>query len=1130
MARKKNNLWADQIEVRRRFSRSVNLERDLDQADIVSDYIPTSGSALVVTRVLEALNTPHSNRAFTITGVYGTGKSAGLQALLGYLAPQDRPVHSVAKQKLHDILEDVHSENTSQLPAGRAVAVGQREPLERTILRALRNSFEKSGSGRKPTVLSEIEDLQQQDDSTLAKSRQKVLDYVVQSAKYHNGHLLLVLDELGKNLEYCATNPHLSDLFLLQQLAELPSSPADPAIVVVGVLHQSFAEYGQSLASLQRKEWGKIQGRFEDIAFSESPEQIVRLLAAAINQKEVARNAKYGKNWQTFLRQTLKTDIEGDTLQLLRPLHPLTALLLPNLAVRLAQNDRSVFSFLASAEPFSFGDFIRQNDAQHLFRLHHLYDYIENAWGQAIHSKRGAERWNEIRRIVEDSGVVDQHLLEAVKTVAVLNVVSSNGLLRASRAIVAAALQNEPEVENSNTLLDALANLPIVTYRKRTDEFRLWEGTDFNLEDELGQILDAGSDSLVNELNKGYVLPSILVRRHAFKTGTNRLFEQVYADGSTNLRTLEVQSTQSDGLILRWLGQQSDGIPATTPKGYPIVCIVGSETIALQAAVKELQALRHIEKSNEKLVRDSVARREVAERIAATESLVSETMRQTFDPKKIVITSGAESTTLQSEAELQGYLAGICDQVYCHSLPVQNELLNRRDLSSQAAAGRRMLIEHILANGNEERLGIKGFGPEYAMYASMVERLGFHQTVGGQPKLVEPTDKELPGWTAIVGRMRELQGEPISVADLERILHAPPFGLKNGIIPVVLALLSVLHRDSISMYRDGTFIPEFAAEHFEVMIKRPQKFALRWFEVDDSRREVLVALSRILIAGEPATTLLAAAKPLIGFVRQLPDYTKRTRNMGSLARSALDVIIEANDAEELLLDLLPRSLDQEPLRTGTVTTDRANRYAEALREVIVEWNECFGKLLSRCTKELSEALNTSSDLPAMWSELRQRAQRLQNRSLDRSISGLVNALGSEAKTTPEDWLESVMLVLADANPRSWTADNVTRFKDELALKSRAFLDLESVHASGGGNLKLLSFTDNAGNMVRSVFSLNEQDRQRAKADARAILDAHAGENRAYLQTLLLELVSEVARLGTSETSGNDKPSDDQGVA
>ena len=49
------------------------------------------------------------------------------------------------------------------------------------------------------------------------------------------------------------------------------------------MLHQKLEYYAQNLNIEIKNEWKKIQGRFEEIPFIESTEQMIRILGEAIN-------------------------------------------------------------------------------------------------------------------------------------------------------------------------------------------------------------------------------------------------------------------------------------------------------------------------------------------------------------------------------------------------------------------------------------------------------------------------------------------------------------------------------------------------------------------------------------------------------------------------------------------------------------------------------------------------------------------------------------------------------------------------------------------------------------------------------------------------------------------------------
>jgi predicted NACHT family NTPase len=63
------------VGVRQRFLRSVNLERDFYSEDALQGYVPTPAALSALERIAEGIRNPNA-RAYSLTGAYGTGKSA----------------------------------------------------------------------------------------------------------------------------------------------------------------------------------------------------------------------------------------------------------------------------------------------------------------------------------------------------------------------------------------------------------------------------------------------------------------------------------------------------------------------------------------------------------------------------------------------------------------------------------------------------------------------------------------------------------------------------------------------------------------------------------------------------------------------------------------------------------------------------------------------------------------------------------------------------------------------------------------------------------------------------------------------------------------------------------------------
>ena len=83
-----NKPLSEYFSLRRRYSRSINLERDFDKVDALVGYIPTERSVDATKRILAGFSGTSNHRAWTLTSVYGTGKSAFAHFFASLCAPE----------------------------------------------------------------------------------------------------------------------------------------------------------------------------------------------------------------------------------------------------------------------------------------------------------------------------------------------------------------------------------------------------------------------------------------------------------------------------------------------------------------------------------------------------------------------------------------------------------------------------------------------------------------------------------------------------------------------------------------------------------------------------------------------------------------------------------------------------------------------------------------------------------------------------------------------------------------------------------------------------------------------------------------------------------------------------------
>lgn len=1080
-----NKKLSHYFSLQRRYSRSINLERDLDSVEALEGYVLTKRAIDSLKRILNSFNTQEGNRAWTLTSVYGTGKSAFAHYLISLAASSQSKIHlkalSIAEDKLgrdSDIYQLIQDKIK---PTGliRAVATGQREPISHTIIRALLtgvNSFWSPVQRNKINVVRQLVDLEAEINDGGKVDSREIPNLVLELAQESQSGIFLVIDELGKNLEYAAHAKGDEDLYLLQQLAELPQDSKAP-IYILGILHQAFAEYGQRLATIQRNEWAKIQGRFEDISFTESSGQMMSLIGEAIDSS-AADNIRiatqtYAQEWFQHLESIIvDEEVTEQVIQKDYPLHPLSALVLPSLCQKYAQNDRSLFTFLTSSEPLSFRNFLEseevtlKNYESPCLKVYQVYDYFIESAGMGLASRPNLQRWVEIQDLINDAKRLEEDSLRVLKTIGIFNLITVTGSMRATRNLVCLAMCNVPSAAEINywqEIIDKLLKQNLITHRRQLDELRIWQGSDFNVDSELSTYIEQERSPLVKLLSLHRPLKPLVAQRHSYKTGTLRYFERHYLDNSQDLRQLRCSSVDADGFVGYWVGEEiPSSVPSTTSDGKPLVILSAANLDILRIRTLEFVALNNIKKTAKELQTDGVARKEVNYRLQEAEEFLDETLNQCFS---IGVNQQCwiqgEIETLNNITDFNSKLSDICDRVYHRSPILWNELINRRDLTSQGAKARRELIQAMLEHQNEEKLGLEGYGPEVSMYYSLLEETGIHRQEEGYWDFYPPLAlSEVEGsdnsglnslWEAVENFCLAATETSQTFDLLYRSLAAPPYGVKQGAIPVILAAVLLYHADDLGLYQDGTFIPVLGTEHFELLVKYPERFAVKYFAVVGLRAEVFKELEAILrnpqlknLGKVRNVTLLTVVTPLYQFVKKLPKYTQQTRRLEEEPRAILKALQTTVEPDELLFKALPAACNLPAIGTeagddGVTAKTLRTKLVHALRDI----HTAYDHLLSDCQKLIYEAFGVRSQETKLREDLRVRANYLAGKCIESLLKRFIRAASDETKSDSQ-WLEALVMIVADKPTESWTDDDAVAFEMKLADLVRRFKNLEAL--------------------------------------------------------------------------------------
>lgn len=1130
----------DHIKIKRRYSRSVNLERDLEVADSVNGYIVTPKANELAHRFFEALTEANSVRAWTLTGVYGTGKSAFAHFLTALCSAKDEKIRAnalhILKETDSSIIKTIKT--LSERGLVKAVATSQREPIAHTVIRALKNGSDgywNGAKGKKPAVLADIEDAVHGIAKGKEIDNKLVLSLIQSLAHASRSGLLIIIDELGKNLEYAAQNQTMGDLYLLQQIAELPTGINNPHVFFIGLLHQAFYEYSHGLASASRSEWAKIQGRFEDIPFSESPDRLLHLIKNAIEYKDEAKlkskNRKWSIAWEASLQNQPIISKRGlKDISSVYPFHPIAAVALPILCNKYSQNDRTLFTFLASDEPHAFKAFLKRHDFPSdkvaTLKIDQLYDYFVESAGIALSSRPQYQRWIEIQSRISEARDFDLDAIKVLKTIGVLNLISNTGTLKASREIVSLCLIDIPDEKNSvhwDKIIDSLIQKGFVIWRKQYDELRIWEGSDFDIEQALTDQAQIQRRSLSELLNGFYPFKPLILRRHSYESGTIRYFERIYCD--TLPEKIACAQSDSDGIVCHVMADlpRNATIQAYTTDRRPIVIIMGRNIESLRATCIEYVGLKTISETSKELQSDGVARREVKSRIIVAGRHLEDAITHSFKLGDVKCWIAGAKEHVKSEKDFNMRLSTLCDKTYHKGPHLWNELINRRELTSQGVKARRELIDALINKFDQERLGIVGHGPEYSMYESLIKGSGIHRFSDEKWHIDEPNKHTgiYKVWKAIEKFCLSSNSAPRPVSELYNIIEKPPYGAKKGAIPVLFVTVLLYHNEYVSLYYDGTYVPIFSADQFDLLVKRPDLFAVKYFEISGLKAQIFKELEEIVTASVPNkknirnATVLSIVNPLIRFVRSLPQYTQRTQNLSSEAKAVRSALLEAKDPDDLLFKALPQACGFSFINLNTSgSSTHIKVFRKKLVQALQEIQTAYDQVLQQCKSLVGQAFSVQFETKELRNYLKAIGSRINARTqvVEVNLKRFIKAMIADEQDD-KAWLEAILMVIADKPVASWSDNDVLAFEIKLGDSVRRFKNIESIidlknDDNEGFEARKITVTYPTGRELNEVIWLDQKEKEEVNRIADKIVDSNLANNSEKLNKAILTSIIE----------------------
>ena len=681
--------------------------------------------------------------------------------------------------------------------------------------------------------------------------------------EYGYSGIYVVFDEFSKFIEGQDKNKSSvgKNMKLLQDICELSTDSQNAQIFITMVAHKSIKEYGNYLSQEIINAFTGIEGRIIEKFFVTSSKNNYELIKNAIvkDEKRLSSVFEYKKAVSEDSRQQYyqipafksnfdDKDFDSTVLKGCYPLNPITAYLLLNISEKVAQNERTLFTFISNDEPNSMARFVMNHckDDSWFVGADLIYDYFSSLFKKEVTNEMVHNVWLGAEYAI--SKCEDIEAIKLIKALAILLIVNKDEEMPASSKILSLSV----DVSDANKAISELLDNKILYQKGSTGTFAFKTRAGSALKSEIKRqrgLMSGSVDyshALLSISGKYYVLP----KRYNTKKMITRYFQHEYLDVDTflnvNSEDTLLNSTNADGKVITLFSlnnAKQDKVKKHVKElaSERLVFIAPSKSIKVEKKLLDYEIIQELRNSHAFVSDNEILNRELPlleEDITSEVEAVLEDVYSADQSKVYYYADGKVQELIGGREEMA---VNFCCQNLFYKAPViNNELINRSFITtSQTRKARINIIDAILSHKDNEEF-YTGTNQEATVYRSLfvVTKLRTGQESDDLKEVMEN----------IHDFIETSSGNRQCLRMLVNKLSSKPFGIRNGVIPIYLAYAFSQRKEDLVVYFADKEV-QISADIIVNMCEKPDDYEL-FVSKEDIEKEKYINNLRQLFSVE----------------------------------------------------------------------------------------------------------------------------------------------------------------------------------------------------------------------------------------------------------------------------------------
>lgn len=789
--------------------------------------------------------------------------------------------------------------------------------------------------------------------------------------------LYVVYDEFSKFLEANIVDASVSDTKMLQDFAEKCCRSGSLQLHLMLISHKEISNYIDKLPKEKTDGWRGVSERFKHIHMNNNFSQTYEIISSVIQHKEPIWGTfcdEHARDFEALFSRYQKhqmfMDAQGEIETAIRgcfPLHPVSTFILPRLSERVAQNERTLFTFLSAEGTATLAVFLDEyEDNFTLVTPDLIYDYFEPLLKKEVYAGD-----------IHDTFVLTSTILnqipedtlgsKIIKTISLIYILGQFERLNPTKEQIIGIYSGTYELSEIEQAISDLIEKEFVIYIKRSNDYlRLKQTSGVDIQQKIHDQIESQSGKITTKdvLNgsnfDNYMYPTRynddheMTRFFAFQFISSA---EVTVDVDWNLKS---ESIDADGIIYGIIPENETQLKKITKiikdtsLGYErYIFVLPKHYKDVEAVAQEYAA---IAKLRDHAVDDPVLFDEYEVVFEDLQEIIKGFIGMYTHPenyRSVYIHNGNELHVYRKSG-LTEVMSQICDAVYNMTPVINNESVNKNDITSVAQNSRNKIVSALLRSELEPNLGLSGTGQEVSIMRSTLLRTGIWSEDGGVPQInLHPENVNMRHMLETIEDfiLETRQNGKTSFAELYERLTLPEYhiGLRYGLIPIYVA--AVMHNYRQQIVINDRFGPiQTSADALIQINSDPSSFTLEYLDWNPEKENYIARLSDafrdyVVDAERSGNSYDYVANAMRRWYMALPKYSKEStkRPTGEkLVRRQLEImklLRQNTSSSDLLFKKLPEAVDYH------------GDYADAATDII-DAKGFFDGLLTELKQEL----------------------------------------------------------------------------------------------------------------------------------------------------------------------------------